>query len=852
MAPKPQGGSLSFLRSRRGLVVATFVAILALFVIRPGAGRLRTRIAGSISAAVGRPVDIAYVSLRLLPQPGFDLQNFVVHEDPAFGVEPMLRADEVTATLRLSSLLRGRLEIARLSLTEPSLNLVQDAAGHWNLENLLERADRTPVAPTSKRKTEARPGFPYIEADRSRINFKSGQEKKPYALTNADFSLWQDSENAWGMRLKAQPMRTDFNLSDTGTVRVEGSWQRAAALRDTPLQFSLQWQRAQLGQVSKLAYGRDQGWRGSIQISVALKGTPSNLDIDSDAAIDDFRRYDLADGNALRLAASCSAHYSSVTHALPQLSCRAPMGGGFVALDGSVGEASRSRGYDLAVVARSVPLRSLIAFARHVKKGIAPDLSAAGTLDATFAFRRDGQHQSAAAWSGSGAAKGLRLVSGLAQAELSVETVPFRVSAKRFSIVDVSTQPDIGRMAATPVLEIGPFNLAIGRPSPAVVQGWFSPSGYSVGIDGEAQIQRLLQLTRILGLPVAQPSAEGIAKVNLQIAGEWSAFAAPSTSGKAQLRSVRAEVRGLNEPVEIDSANLMLTPSEVEVKNLSASVAGSNWRGSLVLPRLCDVPGRCPVRFDLHADSVVTERLGALLSWQPRSRPWYRFASSTPQPGVPYLRTLRASGKLTANRVEIHQLVATQISALVDLENGQLRLSDLSAQMLGGRHSGQWTVDFTAKPPIYTGSGVLQRVALGQLSEAMHDGWIMGTAEGKYHLNAFGWKMPELISSATGGMEVIVSDSELSHITLATGSAPLIARHFAGKLLLHDGGVEVAEGKLDSPDGIYQVSGTATLGHTLNIKLSRDGVPRFDITGTLTQPHVAQASSAETQAALKP
>ena len=98
--------------------------------------------------------------------------------------------------------LRGRLEIARLSLTEPSLNLVRNSEGRWNLEKLVERAASTPVAPTAKARSEVRPGFPYIEADHGRINFKFGQEKKPYTLTEANFALWQDSENAWGIRLK--------------------------------------------------------------------------------------------------------------------------------------------------------------------------------------------------------------------------------------------------------------------------------------------------------------------------------------------------------------------------------------------------------------------------------------------------------------------------------------------------------------------------------------------------------------------------------------------------------------------------------------------------------------------------
>ena len=213
--------------SRRRTAAAAAVILLLLFLLRPGASRLKSRIAGSIGAAVARPVEIGSVHIRLLPRPGFDLENLVVYDDPAFGAEPMLRAGEVTAILRLTSLARGRLEIARLDLTEPSLNLVHGENGRWNLEALLERAAQTPLAPTGNARPGPRPGFPYIEASSGRINFKNGQEKKPYALTNADFALWQDSENTWGVRLKAQPFRSDMSLSDTGILRVNGTWQRA-------------------------------------------------------------------------------------------------------------------------------------------------------------------------------------------------------------------------------------------------------------------------------------------------------------------------------------------------------------------------------------------------------------------------------------------------------------------------------------------------------------------------------------------------------------------------------------------------------------------------------------------------
>ena len=270
--------------SKRRAVTAAVVILLGLFLVRPGVSHFKTGIANSISQAVARPVEIGSVHLRFLPRPGFDLENLVIYEDPAFGAEPMLRAPEVTAVVRLTSLLRGRLDIARLELTEPSLNLVRRSDGRWNWEALLERTERTPLAPTAKSKAETRPGFPYIEASSGRINFKSGQEKKPYALLNADFALWQESENTWGVRLKAEPLRTDMSLSDTGLLRMSGTWQRAGSLRETPLQFSLEWDRAQLGQVTKLISGNDKGWRGGVRLEATLKGTPAALQATADAS----------------------------------------------------------------------------------------------------------------------------------------------------------------------------------------------------------------------------------------------------------------------------------------------------------------------------------------------------------------------------------------------------------------------------------------------------------------------------------------------------------------------------------------------------------------------------------------
>jgi len=841
---------VSFWRSKRGALTLSVVVLLALFLVRPGANRLRTRIVNSISLALGRPVDIAAVKLRLLPQPGFDLENFVVQDDPAFSAEPMLRAQEVTASLRVTSLLRGRLEIARLNLTEPSLNLVRNAEGHWNLENLIERAAKMPVAPTGKKKTERRPGFPYIEADRSRINFKFGPEKKPYALTEADFALWQDSENAWGMRMKAQPVRTDFNLTDTGMVTVSGSWQRATTLRETPLQFSLQWDRAQLGQVTKLAYGNDQGWRGGVKVSATIAGTPANLAIAAAASVQDFRRYDIFGGGDLRLAAQCSGRYSSPAHTLSDVACSAPVGDGTIAVNGSINSPFSPRDYDLALTAHDLPIQSLIAFARHAKEGMPDDLVATGRLGGNVKFRRSATARAGdVVWEGSGETSGFQLGSKFTKTELVLGRVPFAVSPaiaskSRATLREIVPPPETH-------FEVGPFDLALGRPAPATVRGWTSRSGYSFTVEGDAQVQRLLRLARTVGIRAPQPVAEGWAKVDVQIAGPWSGFVAPRAMGKAQLHSIRAEVRGLNAPLEIASANLLLTPDLINVQNLTASIADTSWRGSLALPRQCAVPDSCPVRFDLHADEIASDRLNQLINPHVRKQPWYRFLSSSAT-GVPYLLTVHAVGKLTANRVVIRKLVGNRVSANVALNKGKLRLSDLRGDVLGGRHIGEWEADFTAKPPEYRGSGTLERIALEQLGESMQDDWITGSATATYRAKASGLDAAGLFASATGTLKVDARDGLLRHVALAEGTGPLQMHRLAAHLFLRDGEFEIQEGKLETPAGVYQVSGTASLTRILNVKLTQEGAPGFNITGTLTEPHVSPILTPETRAALKP
>jgi hypothetical protein len=882
-------GVVKIFSSKRRILAALALALLVLFLLRPGASRLKSRIVLSMSSALGRSVDIGSVHLRLLPRPGFDLNNLVVYDDPAFGAEPMLRAGEVTADLRLMSLVRGRLEVARLDLTEPSLNLVHRPNGRWNVEALLERASSTPLAPTTKAKSEPRPGFPYIEATSARINLKNGPEKKPYALTNADFSLWQDSENAWGVRLTAQPFRTDLNLNDTGLIKISGRWHRASTLRGTPLEFSLEWNRSQLGQVSKLFTGIDQGWRGGVQISATVTGTPASLQIATDLSIQDFRRYDITAGQPLRLAAHCNGRYSSIDRAFEQFVCTAPVEPGLITVRGSGSVPTRS--YKLEISAENVPVRPVVALAQRTKRNLADDLAGSGSVRTMLSITKSSTGP--VQMEGRGEIENFRLISASNRTAIGPQTVPFIWSGgdafgtfSNSEATPTSSQrlTDRNKKASGfhpligPHLEFGSFALGAHN-SGAAVRGWMNREGYSLYVTGDSEIAGMLRLAHALGIPELQSVPEGTAQLDLQIAGPWpgtdnrnlSGFTAPQLTGGAKLRDVRAEIRGAGSPIEISGADVQFSPDAVRINKINAKVAGATWTGWLQMPRGCGTPDACEVQFDLTANQIALGELREWASPPPANQPWYRVLGGPPS--MPsFLTTLHASGRVNALHLQLRNFRADHFSASVRLNHGKIEATELSADFLGSRHTGSWNADFASKPAACEASGRVAGISLARLSiiesstapqtntdeeaalptGALKNPWITGNASASYHVT--GSCGADFWESATGILQFDVRDGTLPHITLAEDEGPLKIVRLTGQARIREGRFEMKDASLDSADGKFQLSGTASWQRELDLKLMRTAgntATGYSITGTLSEPRIAPRAGSE-QARLKP
>jgi hypothetical protein len=301
------------------------------------------------------------IKMRLLPRPGFEIADFVVEEDPAFGIEPILRSSQVIASVRLLPLWRGRLEIARIAFDEPSLNLVRNREGRWNFDTLLSQAAQIPKAPTGEAHPRGLPRFPYIDASNARVNFKSGDEKLPFSFLDADLAVWLENPGEWRIQFAAQPARTDLSLdlANTGLFRLEGSLRHAAKLTQMPMQLHAEWNGAPLGQLSRIFTGSDANWRGQLDATAEITGSLDHAALKLTASGQGIHRAEFDRREPLDLNVICQSAFNRDDRLFDAITCLSPTGDGHLLLTGSIHAVPAKPDPNLSLELNHVPVALL-------------------------------------------------------------------------------------------------------------------------------------------------------------------------------------------------------------------------------------------------------------------------------------------------------------------------------------------------------------------------------------------------------------------------------------------------------------------------------------------------------------
>ena len=128
------------------LVALVLGALLALPLLLDTPA-IQTYASQAASHALGRPVKFNALSISALPLPSVKLRGLQVAEDPAFGPGPFITVSEGRMRIRIRPLLQGRVELADLTLEEPRIHVVEDAAGRLNVATLGGGAPPAPAGP---------------------------------------------------------------------------------------------------------------------------------------------------------------------------------------------------------------------------------------------------------------------------------------------------------------------------------------------------------------------------------------------------------------------------------------------------------------------------------------------------------------------------------------------------------------------------------------------------------------------------------------------------------------------------------------------------------------------------------
>ncbi len=889
---------------RAGLVVAALLlADLTAFVVlqsRPVKRMLTAR----LGTAFGRRVEVGRFGLSLLPTPRLEAEGVTVGEDPAFGYEYFLRAERVTAGLRWSGLLRGRFEFGAFSFTRPSLTLVRNSEGGWNIDRWLPPARSTAGAVSGEQPAAPSVRLDLVEFDDGRVNFKNGEDKLAFAFTGVSGKVAQIAPGRWTLRLKAQPWRSGTPLQDAGTIFVRGDIAGTSA-RLQPAELFIHWGDASLADLLRLVRGQDYGLRGEVMVdAVARSGgmqSPGPLAASGEwgfhieARARQIHRWDLSerrDNPAVNVLlegrwniASNQVRVAPLTLEFPQSSAR---GQASFSLYGSPD-------FELRLDSLGLQASDALAWYRAFQPDVAEGISAEGYLTGAAAVRGWPLAVENLAFSSNGftlRAPGLAPLlrvgpfeGGLRRNRLALDPLWCRW------IEDNADSRAKGKAAARPA----PRSIAGEKPANSVQLAATHDLERGTGaFSAEGRIERteeFLALAAALGRPLergwtGKGGAAGALRWEWQ-GGPWNS----RLSGHLDFTRGELQVAGLNLPVAVNDAQLLWTAGKRAVRLRSIEALGANWSGEIEedsglfaaksrAGKLAGADGPADAsaagwKFRLHADHLLAADLD--LWTGPRARPgWLErllpglLGKAAPAGEVgagagatELLRRIRAAGEIRVDELTIEKQKLTGVQARAALVDLHLTLADASAGYAGGSVRGGAQATFLPRPR-YGFDLQLGGVRLGDLlapgkpARAAQD-FPEGIAAGALHLETEGVGREELLKNLEGRGRVSLRkvslrgwDGEASGLP-AADRLLLSTRWPAGEaqFLLGQGAMEISEAWLQAGRQRIGINGRVDFSRSATLSL---GVPPakgpglrklLSIAGPLDAPRISAAPKAE-------
>ncbi|MGH9734632.1 MAG: AsmA-like C-terminal region-containing protein [Candidatus Acidiferrales bacterium] len=880
-----------------GLVKLAAAAVVCLWLAGAGISllirhtSLKRRLTARLEAALGRPVRVNGYSFSLWTGPQLEAYSVRVGEDPRFGYEYFLRADSIALRVRLlASLLRGHLELGTISLSHPSLNLVRNADGDWNLAEWLPRPDDARDTGDSPNvRLAARPRVPRvykIEVDDGRIDFKRGDEKLPFAFVDVNGMAETEGPGRWRLDLMAAPERSAVIVQDPGLLHLMGHLGGTSS-RLRPATLEIDWSDASIQDVLRLTNENDFGVRGTMGISLTARTEGDSWVLASNALVSQLHRWDLplrGDNPSLsvvakgRLDSSGSrveltsakvemAHSNaSVTGAL-DWTHPGPAFADFLASPASSARKVRaSRRHSnvattataLHIVSAGVSLDDLLDWARAFHPGISDDVALAGsaTLDADM---------------GGWPPRLLSAQFNLGRGGIVGTGMP----SVRLASVGI-------RYNAREGITFAPATLTIGAPTNLFrIEGQAKPAS---GIfllrarGGVADVRAVIAAAGKLGWNLARGwKITGPAHCDLR--WERTQLAArTSLSGSVQWGTTSEGVSMgapfLNRSVEDIRARADLQPDLTHVALLSARAFGTRWSGTL------DHELSDGWRFSLAGNSLSATELDRWLD--PRWRESFLdrvlpFLNSTAAANAA-VDNVRASGDVSLDEFMLAPVTIHQIRGALTIDGRRIEMANVSGRLDGGQVSGSMQAHFNGTPR-YDAIADFSGVDLKALSAEfpLLTGEFAGSASANIRFAMRGANRSDLVNSLECRGTALAKNLSVANVAFTASGAiatasqvndPSLFPEASATFSCNKGKIEFRDLALTSPDERWSGIGSVDFSRNVDLRLrpitagadqshpaklttgSESGGtadPReveYRITGTLADPHVARLPAA--------
>jgi hypothetical protein len=721
--------------------------------------RLQRRLTARLGTVFGRSVEVGSYDFSLWGGPTLQAHAVTFGEDPRFGHEYFLRADSLTVRLRWQSFFHGHMELGAIALESPSLNLVRNSGGDWNVAEWLPKSGGG--APSS-----SLPGaavrFGRIDVTSGRINFKRGDEKLPFALTNVKGYMEPDRSGRWTLNLEAVPTRAAVLLQQAGTIRVSGHVGGTSS-RLRPAVLDLAWDDASLSDLLHLAHGYDFGVRGDLGLVVHAETQGDNWALQGRAELRHLHRWDFAvrpDNPALNVNAKmilyplasglditeatiqaphsfarADAHFAWPSAAEPQFAAQ------------SVSAAASPAQFE--ITQSQLDLNDVLAWIRAFHSDVAPDVSLRGFASVRAGF---------SAWpprltSAIGAIAGADLASARLRVTAHLSQALFRYDHEMFSLLPatISYGSSDGAIHAEAIAGAGQREFPVYHLSGSL-----------------AQVRDLVATAGALGWNISRGwDLAGPVRCDLRWQGArfpWESQPVGSIEWGGEPAGASLLTPFLNQPVKQIRARAELKPGLRHIALTAAEAFGSRWTGTFDRHDLA-----AGWQFALSTDALSVADLDRWLnprwrqSFLDRMLPFLN--SSSPANAVP--ENLRAEGRINIEEFSLAPVALRHLQSDVRIGGRHLEVSGAKAEFFGGALEGSLDAQLTAEPAYRLNldySGV-DLAALTSAFPTLAD-LFAGSASGEFALDSGGGTRADLVSSVECRGNARITDAKLQNINL--------------------------------------------------------------------------------------